>query len=447
MKKYFLYTVLIMISLLGTDLTDFALSIWVLDQPGNTIKSYAIIWFFEAAPGVFLAPFIGSFVDRWSKKKMIIYGQLVAGIGSILLMLLHFSGVLLPWHIMTISGIGSIASMVVYSAFYVATTALVSKDKLMKAQGISTSIYAAIGMGVPILAPVLYKLIGLSSIFFIDAVTFLVSIIAFLIVRFVVVPNSEEQFSMRNDLKVVKSFLQKRKGILRLFIFFFIGNFLVGLVQVLFTPLILDFSNEYVLGAVLSVVSIGAVIGGVVMSSTKSFKKPIRTILFINSIIGGILSCLWIDVNPYVLALGGMSIVLLFTVIEVVNDAFFQTVVPAKMLGRLSGFEGLIVGGAAPLSFLFSGFLVDYLKELLKYFSEEQLTHFPGTGVTISIMMVFIISGVFLIVVSFLFSRSESIKLLDTLFKTEIKEQKHKKHEKSPKKDTKIKEATPSDVF
>ncbi|GAA3654992.1 MFS transporter [Flavivirga jejuensis] len=423
MKKYLVYTALIMISLLGTDLTDFALSVWVLNQPGGAIKSYSVIWFFEAAPGVFLAPFIGGFVDRWSKKKMIIYGQLVAGIGSVVLMFLHFNGQLLPWHIMVVSGIGSIASMFVFSAFYVATTALVPKDKLMKAQGISTSIYAAISMGVPIAAPVLYKMIGMSSIFFIDAVTFLVSIGAFLIVRFVALPKSEEQFSLQNDLKVVKRFLQERKGIVHLFVFFFIGNFLMGLVQVLFTPLILDFSNEYVLGAVLSVVGIGAVVGGIVMGSGKSFKRPIRAILFINILVGIILSCLWIDTNPYVLAFGGMLIVLLFTVMEVINDAFFQTVVPVKMLGRLSGFEGLIVGGAAPLSFLFAGVLVDYLKKNLNYFSEEQLHYFPGTGITMSIMIIFSISGIFLILVSSLYSRYKPVKSLDILYNTEIKEE------------------------
>ena len=421
-----------MVSLMGTDLTDFALSIWVLDQPENSIKSYTIIWFFEAAPAVFFAPFIGSFVDRWSKKKMIIYGQLVAGIGSVTLMFLHYYNVLLPWHIMIVSGIGSIASMFVFSAFYIATTALVTKDKLMKAQGISTSIYAAIGMGVPIAAPVLYKLIGMNTIFLIDIATFSISIIAFLILRFAVFSKSEEKFSMKNDWKVVKGFLKDKKGILNLFSFFFILSFLMGLVRVLFVPLVLDFSNEYVLGIIMSVIGVGALIGGIIMSSIKSFSTPVKAILWVGVFVGIILSSLWIDVNPYTLAIGGMIVMLLFTVSDIMNDAFFQTVVPIKMLGRLSGFEGLIVGGAAPVSFLFSGFLVDYITSFLKNLSPEILTRFPGTIVTPSILMVFLISGVSLILISFLYIQSKKLRELDVLYKTEIKKVKTTEENTAP---------------
>lgn len=429
MKKYFLYVGLIMISLLGTDLTDFALSIWVLKQPEGTITSYSMIWFFEAAPAVLLAPFIGSFVDRWSKKKIIIYGQIITGIGSSILMSLFYFEHLQPWYIMIVSGIGSIASMFVFSAFYVATTALVSKDKLIKAQGVSTAIYAAISIGVPVVSPVLFKMIGMERIFMIDIITFLISILAFLMMRFVVVAKTEEEFNFRNDWKLVKEFLKGRKGLRSLLGFFFIIGFLIGLIKVLFTPLILDFSNEYYLGLVLSVVGIGTVIGGGVMSMSKKIKHPVKTIFNVNILLGVILGCLWINVNLYVLAIGGMLAVLLFTISDIMNNAFFQAVVPTKMLGRLSGFVGLVIGTSEPLSYMLSGVFVDYLSNIVSDVSYEFSSHFPGTTITIAIILIFTISGVTLAIVSYLFQRNKRIKNLDALYQEKLKKESKKASE------------------
>lgn len=436
MKKYFLYVGLIMISLLGTDLTDFALSIWVLKQPEGTITSYSMIWFFEAAPAVLLAPFIGSFVDRWSKKKIIIYGQVITGIGSIILMSLFYLEHLQPWHIMIVSGIGSIASMFVFSAFYVATTALVPKDKLIKAQGVSTAIYAAISIGVPVASPVLFKMIGMERIFMIDIITFLISILAFLIIRFVVVSKTEEEFNFKNDWKLVKEFLIEKKGLRSLLGFFFITGFLIGLIKVLFTPLILDFSNEYYLGMVLSAVGIGTVIGGVVMSTIKRIESPVKTIFNVNILVGIVLVSLWIDVNLYVLAIGGMLAVLLFTVSDIMNNAFFQAVVPTKMLGRLSGFVGLVIGASEPLSYMLSGIFVDYLNNIVSVIPKEFSNHFPGTTITISIILIFTISGLLLMIVSFFFQRNKKIKNLDALYQKKLKKKpidtKNTAHANSP---------------
>ncbi|QKX03652.1 MFS transporter [Aquimarina sp. TRL1] len=417
MKKYITYLSLLMFSLMGTDLTDFALSIWILDQPDGSISLYSFVWFCEAAPAVFLAPVIGSLIDRWNKKKMIIYGQLVAGIGSMILMTLHYLGQLHPWHIMIVAGVGSIASTFVFQAFYVSTKALVPKDQLVRAQGLSSTLNATIQMGLPIVAPILYKLIGMSNIFLFDGITFFTSVIAFSILSFVVVEISSEKFSMKNDYKVVKEFVKQQKGFLYLYSFFFLINFLVGLITVLFTPLILDFSNEYVLGLVLACVGVGSLIGGGAMASKKTFNNPIQIIIWANVFVGLILISFFIQVNPWILGIGGMMILALISVSAIVNEAFFQTVVPTKILGRLTGFSGFFIGTAAPLSFLLSGFVVDQLNHFFKANTIDFMNHFPGTSITTSIVVVFVIAGSLLTILSLIYRRNPNLKKLDALYK------------------------------
>ncbi len=170
MKSYYLYLSLLLFSIFGTALTDFSLGIWVLDtaDSGSGITSYTMIWFFQAAPAAFLAPFMGSFIDRWDKQRIIIIGQLVSGAASVLLILLYHYGMLQEAMILPLVGISNIANAFVFRAFYVAIPVLVGRKKLSRAHGILSSSFAAIQMGVPVMAPICYKLIGLSAIFSID---------------------------------------------------------------------------------------------------------------------------------------------------------------------------------------------------------------------------------------------------------------------------------------
>jgi len=424
-----------MFSLLGTELTDFCLGVWVLKQPNPSITSYSFIWFFEEAPAVLLAPFIGSFVDRWSKKKMIIYGQIVAGIGTLILMLLYNNGELKPWHIMVVSGIGSIASMFVFTAFYVSTTALVPKNKLVNAQGISLGLFGLVNVGVPMAAPVLFKVIGMDKIFLIDIVTFSVAILAFFMIQFVVVEKTEEKFSMKNDWKLVKGFLTEREGLVQLLVFFFIIHFLIGLVQVLFTPLILDFADEYAVSTIMTIVSLGMVVGALIMGGVKKFKKPIQKIMYANIFAGILIACLWTNVNTYGLAIFGMSIIILFTISDVINEAFYLAIAPVKLIGRLGGFEELLVGAAGPLAFLLSGILVDVLKNNFINLPKSIVNYFPGTNVTLAIMIVFTVSGVLLFLISLWFSRTKSIMKLDVMYDLEIEKSKQKGNDEEIKKE------------
>ncbi|UOY05744.1 MFS transporter [Muricauda sp. SCSIO 64092] len=420
MKKYLIYLSLIMFSLFGTNLTDFALGVWILDQPESSVSDYSLIWFFGITPGVLLAPFLGSLIDRWNKKKMIIYGQLLSGVGSIILILLHYLGELLPWHIMVVATFGSVAGIFVFKSFYVSTPILVGKSELIKAQGVSTSVYSAIQISVPVIAPVLYRLIGIRNIFFIDLVTFFIPIIVFLIIGFVKVTSTEEGLSFKKDYAIIKRFLENHKGLLYLLSFFFGVNFFLGLIQVLFTPLILDFANEYTLGLILSVAGFGSFLGGIIMARKKEVKKPISTVLKLNIIMGVILSCSLVAINPYFLAIGGMMILLLFNVEGIINNAFIQTVIPIDLMGRLSGFVGFAVGLAAPIAYLVSGFLVDILSIQLRNLDLVLFRHLPGSETTASITVLFSMSGLLLVLMSSLYRYNKHLKALDVLYQDQM---------------------------
>ncbi|WP_062058659.1 MFS transporter [Aquimarina longa] len=424
MKKYITYLSFLILSLFGTDLTDFALSVWILDQPGSSVSSYSLVWFFEAVPGVVLAPFIGSLVDRWNKKQMIVWGQVVAGVGSVALMILHHFALLQAWHIMIVAGIGSIASMFVFDAFQASTSTLVTKDKLVKANSMSSTMYGVVQMGVPILAPVLYKLIGIKSIFFIDAVTFLISVVAFLLLGFIVVARSSEKFNLRADLEVVKSFIKEKPGFKSFIFFFFLMSFLIGFISVLFTPLVLDFSNEYVLGIVMSCAGLGALVGGILVGVVKGIKRPMSTIINLGFVKSIVFFAIFLYISQYSLAIGGIILMALFTVEMVVSEAFLQALIPVEKQGRIMGVVSFFVGIAAPIAYFLAGPLVDFVKLGIEKFYPEMYTHYPGTNLTAAIAVVFGLYGLFLLLISLIYKAKKTFVHLDNLYVEELKNQK-----------------------
>jgi len=419
MKEYYIYIGLLIISLLGTDLTDFSLAIWVLDQQEATVSSYSLIWFFEAIPAVLLSIFIGSLVDRWDKKKMMIYGQLFAGLGSVILFILYSMNLLVPWHIMLVSGIGSISSLFVFQAFYVATKSMVAKSELLKAQALVSLCYGVVEMGVPIIAPVLYKLLGIKTIFLLDIVTFSIPIVGFILLAPIITKKTIDKLNIRNDLKVVRNFITSQKGTLQILMFYFLGSFLMGLLTLLLTPLLLDISNEYVLGLVYSFIGLGTVVGSLIASKMKHIRKPNRISIILYGIIGLIIMCFIFGSNVYTIAIAGMMILSILTIVGILYNSFVQIIVPEEILGRFSGMMGLFVGIAGPLSFLLSGFVVDVLSAIFKGVS--YVAYYPGSEVAFSILILFAFAGLFLFILSLLFKDHKDIKALDLTYARELK--------------------------
>jgi len=416
MKHFVVYLSLLIFSLFGSSLTSFSLGLWVLEQSKGTITSYSLVWFFQFMPVIFLIPFSGSIIDRCDKKKIILWSQVLAALSSLSLFILFYYNFLLPWHIMIIGAVSSVTTMIIFRTFRVAFVSLVKKSQIIKANGLLNTSFGVVRIAVPILAPVFYKIMGMNTVFCIDAFTFLVCIIVFLQIKFVDIPKSNEKINFSEDLRIIKTYLSRRKSISYLIIFSFISTFCVELVRVLFTPFILDFANEYILSMILSFAASGSVIGGIYITKKKNVSNPVKILTQIGVIKGCLLLLSFIYFNPYSLAISAMLILSLFTVEGVLRNTFLQTTIPLKNLGRISGYIAFLINSAAPIAYLISGIGVDFLSGFLKTHPISVLNHLPGTSVTVAIVLLFIISGLFLLISSILYTKNKPLIRLDSLY-------------------------------
>ncbi len=123
------------ISILGTGLTSFAGGVWVYQKTGS-VTSFALIIFAATVPGVVLMPFQGPFVDRWNRRKTMLVADGAQGLNSLALLILLVTGHLRVWHIWIAMGINGILAGGHGLAWVAATTLLIPRRHLGRANGL-----------------------------------------------------------------------------------------------------------------------------------------------------------------------------------------------------------------------------------------------------------------------------------------------------------------------
>ncbi len=85
-------------SMLGSEMTNFAITIWAWSVTGKATP-LSFILFFTQTPKVIAALFAGVLIDRWPRQKLMIVGDLLAGCSTIAILLLFLSARLEIWHL------------------------------------------------------------------------------------------------------------------------------------------------------------------------------------------------------------------------------------------------------------------------------------------------------------------------------------------------------------
>ncbi len=79
------------ISLLGSAMTQFALTIWAWQITGSA-TALALVGFFSFGPTVLISPIAGALVDRWNRKLVMMLSDLAAGLSTVAILLLYLGG-------------------------------------------------------------------------------------------------------------------------------------------------------------------------------------------------------------------------------------------------------------------------------------------------------------------------------------------------------------------
>ncbi|MCX4029586.1 MFS transporter [Endozoicomonas sp. SM1973] len=419
-SKYFIWLLVATIpSILGTNLTDFALGQWVY-QKYQSATTYGLIGFVTLAPQLILSPLFGTIIDKYPRVKLMIIGHLVAGVCSLLLLILFFSNTLWLWALIILVAVGAIFNGLVYQVFKVLIPVLVPKVHLGRAQGVVRGLFGIIQVVVPAAAAFLLGKFDLELIFIIDIITFILAIVlSVVLANFLGDADGREKPSQNNDEQKINSFatwkqhflygvnyLKQNTRLLQLVSFFTIASFFIGVIQALFTPLILSFTDLTHLGNILAIAGIGTISGSLIMGVWGGLNKRVL-MMFINfSMLGVVLmmSIGFFSAPHLSVTLISIMVFILTALVVIISSDYqviWQVMVPKHIQGRVLGIQELIVNLAYPLALLIAGPLADYV--FIPLMSEDGLLavnfgQFIGVGPEVGIALLYSISGVMLLI-------------------------------------------------
>jgi MFS family permease len=357
-----------LVSVLATNMSAFALTIWVFQKTGSA-TALGLVQVFFITPFLIITPFAGVMVDRHNRKLMMMVSDVVAGMATIAILVLQAFGALQVWHLYMAAIFQGLGNAFQWPAYSATISTMIPKEKLGRANGMMSLIDMGPGILAPMLAGALLPVIGLVGILSVDVTTFVFAVLVLLFVHIPQPRRTEEGAQAQGNIFKEAAFgfryIFARPSLLGLQLVFFFGNLCVGVAFTVLAPMILlrTGNDSATLGLVQSAGAIGGVVGGIAMSAWGGFKRRVHGVLAgwaISSLFFALMGLTkWI---PLWIALNALSSVLV-PLINGSNQAIWQSKVAPDVQGRVFSARTLIAWMTNPISPLIGGTLGDYVLE------------------------------------------------------------------------------------
>ena len=409
MRKFILIWLGQLISLIGSGLTAFALGVWIYQETGQA-SPFAITVLFGQLPRILLSPWAGSLADRWDRKRLMLLADSGDALVTLCAFLLLFLGNLQIWHIYLIAASSSAFAAFQEPAYTASVTMLVPKKDLARASGLIQMGSSLELLVAPLLAGLLFGVIGLRGIILIDFVTYFFALAALIAVRIPQPPKAAQDHQEQGgkvwaDSVFSWKYLKERPGLFSLLWYFALVNFLLNFASVLRAPLVLSFTHTGVLGLLDTVTGAGMLLGGILLSVWGGPKQDrIRAVIGFIALAGLGLAFAGLRASPVFIGAGMFLMLFSIPLASGPSQAIFQTKVEPGVQGRVFAMRTMISRSMMPLAFISAGILADTFFEPMMRpgggLAAGILSDIFGVGPGRGIGLMFTLSGIILMVVS-----------------------------------------------
>jgi MFS family permease len=393
------------VSALGSQISSFAIGIWLFQKTGQATP-LTLVWFFFTTAQVLAATFSGTLADRMNRRRLMIIAEIGMATTSTLLLISFLSGAFQVWHLYALTAAQAAFAALQGPAFQASTTLLVpdaQRDRANAAQMIAGPTAGILG---PAVTGVLYAAIGVTGAIVTDIVSFILAAFVLAVVQIPQPPRSAAGSaptdSFVTQLLAGFRYLFARRPILELCIFFSSINFLANLSFALLTPYTLGRVNDTAqLGLVWGVFNIGAVAGGVLMTVWGGTRPRIHTIMM--GVLIGSAAILALGTARNAVAIGACLFV--FGSTNALINAPFMSILQAKVApdvqGRVFAVITQVTALVTPIALLLSGPLADRVFEPARALSAWQwIAPLVGSGKGAGIGLIFVIAGALLLLLT-----------------------------------------------
>ena len=352
-------------SILTSSLVNFAVIIWISLQTGS---AEMLAWVAIAAllPQTVIGPFTGALIDRWNRKRIMMFADSFIALCTLILATLFWLDVAQIWHIFALLGLRSIGSAFHMPAMQASVPLLAPTEQLTRIAGVNQIIASVSQIAGPALGAMLITIWDIEYVLLFDVAGALMAVTALF---FVHIPNPEkEEGTERHILKEMKEgamIILRNRGLSLVFLYSVLVVFFLVPISVLFPLMTLEYfkGTEFQAGIIEAIWSVGALVGGAIMGAKVYRVNRVALVNWMYLLCGltfllsGILSpdgFVWFAVLT---AIGGVSG-------AVYNSAFtglIQTKIDPAALGRVFSMFFTFSLIPAMLGLIGIGFLADGL--------------------------------------------------------------------------------------
>lgn len=357
-----------LVSILATQMSQFALTVWAFEKTGS-VTALGLVQVFFITPFLLVSPIAGVMIDRYNRKLMMMLSDLGAVAASGLILVFALNGQLEMRHLYAASAINGLFSAFQWPAYSASISLMVKNEQLGRANGMMSLMEQGPGVLAPLLAGALYPFLGLIGILMIDFATFFIAIIVLALVLVPQPQRSAEAIAVQGNWLKEAAFgfryIFARPSLLGLQLVFFLGNLFSGLQWTLLAPMVLarTVNNELAFAGVQTAGAAGGVLGGVLLTVWGGPKRRVHGVLAGHALIGLGWLIFGLGREPSVWMAAMFAIALLIPVLNGSNQAIWQSKVAPDLQGRVFSARRLIAWFTNPVTPLAAGLLADRMLE------------------------------------------------------------------------------------
>jgi len=344
------------VSLIGDKIYFIALIWYVYDITKSTL-SVSILMIMNVIPVLLFSLLGGSFADKYDKKKIMVFLDLVNFGIMLTASLLLFYGELTLIRIYVIMFALSSVSQVYGPSKFSAIPKIV-RDKVLKANSLASSILTMIGFTAYLIGGILVKTLGYFLAFFIDSLTFFVSALLLIMIRTSLKGGAQEK-NIIAEIKGGLKFVKTHKFFIYSILFAFLCSVAISGIVVILPAYVDSIGKDAAYySMLLALNSLGYIFGALIIGRVGlSFRNYLLSFILMSLafILLGYPICIFIPL--FAILTEGIGTAL--------NNIIVSTMIQKKTgeyTARVFSLSSLLVSLSAPIGFFIAPILTSFLE-------------------------------------------------------------------------------------
>lgn len=343
-------------SVLGDRVHQLAVIWWVLNQSASPAMVGAVM-VATSLPVVLVGPFAGAVADRMDRRRLMLACDAVRLVLAAVMAVLAFNGLLTVPLVLVLSVLLASVGALFTPASMAMVPEVVTEDQVLRANSLQELTTQGAGILGPAIGGALVAALGAQAAFGLNAVTFLVSAVVLLAMRYRARPSATAGESYWQTLAGGAAILKERPGIASLLGGFAIANLFLAPIPVLLPVFAKDVFQKGAsgLGLLEGALGVGMIAAALLLARRGDVKRKVALISGSFVLQGAMLVLMAVRPSFFGFLAGLCVLGAALSALNIVVVAAFQRSIPGEQLGRFMGLLTAIVLGVMPLSFALVG--------------------------------------------------------------------------------------------